>query len=124
MAQLKKKAWSLMSEYVRRRDKGVCFTCGKREWNEELGENNLKVMQAGHYIHNRLDYDPMNINCQCQRCNHFLSGNLGIYAERLIKKYGKTAITKLRERASQEVPMRKDDYLAQIYLLQGKLKDL
>lgn len=69
-----------MSEYVRRRDKGVCFTCGDRKpWKEQ---------HAGHYIHKRLDFNEMNINCQCVSCNKFRHGNLAIYTLNLIKKYG------------------------------------
>jgi len=80
-----------MSQYVRRRDKGVCFTCGDmRPWKEQ---------QAGHYIHGCLDYDEININCQCVRCNKWLHGNSGVYAEKLIKKYGSEEIALLRKRS-------------------------
>ena len=55
-------------------------------------------MQAGHYIHKDcLDYDDVNIHCQCARCNKWLSGNLGVYAERLIAEYGEAVIAELRE---------------------------
>ena len=57
-------------------------------------------MNAGHYIHNKLDYDEMNVNVQCVRCNKWLSGNLGKYAEKLIEKHGMEKIQELRQRAS------------------------
>ena len=81
-----------MSEYIRRVEDGVCFTCGdKRHW---------KLQNAGHYIHKDcLDYDDINIHCQCVRCNKWLRGNLGVYAEKLIDKHGKEAIDRLRQKS-------------------------
>ena len=94
LKSLRKLAWRLQSEYIRRSAKGICFICGdKRSW---------KSQQAGHYIHlNSLDFDPINIHCSCVRCNKWLSGNLGVYAERLIAEYGEEAIIALRQRANQ-----------------------
>ena len=82
---LKLKSWKLLSEYVRRRDKGICFTCGvKDEW---------KNQQCGHFIHGRDDYEnPQWFRCQCPRCNNWLSGNLGIFARKLIELYGLKAV--------------------------------
>ena len=81
------KAWKLMSEYVRRRDKGICFTCFKKD--------DWRNMDAGHFKHNRLDYDPRNINAQCTGCNRFRDGKLDIYALRLEEKYGHGIIQEL-----------------------------
>ena len=91
---LRKKVWSLQSEYIRRSERGICFTCGiKKPWKEQ---------DAGHYIHKDcLDFDSINIHCQCVRCNKWLRGNLGVYAERLIAEYGEEAIIALRQRANQ-----------------------
>jgi hypothetical protein len=114
---LHKKAWKLFSAYIRQSEKGICFTCGvSKDW---------KDMNAGHYIHKDcLDFDPVNIHCQCVRCNKYLSGNLGVYAERLIMEYGEEAIAELRIR-SQEI---KKFTLAEleeiIFSYQEKLKDL
>lgn len=92
---LHKKAWDLQSQYIRQLEKGICFTCGvTKPWKE---------MQAGHYIHgNRMDFDVLNIHCQCPRCNTYLSGNLGIYAERMIAEYGEQSVAELRERSKKE----------------------
>ena len=83
--RLMKLAWKLCSLYVRQRDKGVCFTCGKKgDWKTE--------MQAGHYKHGKgtpIYFDERNIHCQCKRCNHFLSGNGIIYLRKLQDLYGK-----------------------------------
>jgi hypothetical protein len=74
-------AWKLMSEYVRRKENGKCFTCGKvDDW---------KNCDAGHFIHRDcLDYEEMNIHCQCVRCNRYLHGNLGVYGIKMVKVYG------------------------------------
>jgi len=87
---LHKKAWALKSEYIRRSEKGICFTCGvHKPWKEQ---------QAGHYIHGDcMDFVELNIHCQCVRCNKWLSGNEGKYAERLILEYGLDAVLGLRE---------------------------
>jgi hypothetical protein len=90
---LLKKIWALFSEWVRRKEKGICYTCGIKK--------NYKEMDAGHYLHNRLDFNPMNVHCQCVRCNKWLSGNLGVYAENLIKEYGIEAVEILRLRSHQ-----------------------
>ncbi len=85
--KLKRKCWSLMSEYVRLRDKGICITCGKK----------YPVMNAGHFKHGCLDFDERNINCQCQGCNTYKSGALDIYAIKLEAKYGFGIIQELEE---------------------------
>ena len=89
---LHKKAWKLQSDYIRQYEQGICFTCGdKRAWKEQ---------QAGHYIHKDcLDFDNVNIHCQCVRCNKWLSGNSGVYCERLIAEYGEQSVAELRERS-------------------------
>ncbi len=73
---LKDKAWKIFSKYIRARDKR-CVTCDKG-----LAEN------AGHFWHAVLDFDEMNVNGQCVRCNKWFSGNLAPYSTYLIKKYG------------------------------------
>lgn len=85
--------WKLVSEYVRRRDKGVCYTCGdKKDWKDQ---------QCGHYIHKDcLDFEvDFNLRCQCVRCNKWLSGNSGVYAERLIKEIGAEQVGLLRQQS-------------------------
>jgi hypothetical protein len=58
-----------------------------------------KKSQCGHYLHNKLDFDLRNLKPKCLRCNYFLSGNLGIYGERLVKDYGQDWIDQLRAKA-------------------------
>jgi hypothetical protein len=92
---LRKKAWALQSEYVRRSEKGICYTCGSH--------NEWKSTQCGHYIHgNWMDFIIMNLHCQCIGCNHFKSGNEGKYAERLIADFGIDAVLELRRFSEQK----------------------
>lgn len=83
---LKRKAWDTFSKWVRERDKR-CVTCGS--YNQ---------LQAGHFWHNVLDFDEMNINAQCKHCNHFWSGNLAPYSMYLLNKYGEKAVKDLEIR--------------------------
>lgn len=86
--KLKKKAWALQSEWIRRKEDGVCFTCGKKlPWKEQ---------QSGHFVHgDSLDFDLRNIHCQCVRCNHWLSGNLIPYTRKMLALYGEDVVDEL-----------------------------
>jgi hypothetical protein len=87
------KAWKVWSIFIRQsfadnRGYCTCYTCeAVKHWKE---------MQAGHYHHGALDFDKRNIHPQCIRCNKWLSGNLGIYAEKLTKELGLKGMKKLR----------------------------
>ena len=91
--KLHKKCWQIFSQYIRRKERGVCFSCGvRKDWKE---------MDAGHFRHGRLDYDTRNIHCQCTRCNRFLHGNLGVYAEKLVETYGGNILMEIHREAAQ-----------------------
>lgn len=93
LKSLKTKAWKLQSEYIRRTEK-KCFTCGATP--------NWKLLQAGHYIHgDNMDFEFNNIHAQCVRCNKWLHGNSGIYAEKLIKLLGEEEVSLLRFKSGQ-----------------------
>jgi hypothetical protein len=85
LLRAKDRAWEYFSKYIRARDP-YCATCGGQ------------TTQAGHFWHGVLDFDEMNINGQCTRCNLYLSGNLGEYAIYLIEKYGMKEFKKLQKR--------------------------
>ena len=93
LKQLKKIAWRLMSIYIRKlnldyTDRAKCYTCGKQD--------NWRSMDAGHFIHNKLDFDPRNLKIQCGRCNRYLRGKLGVYAIKLIQEYGLEWVNQLQ----------------------------
>lgn len=102
MADIKRKAWDIFSKFIRNRDKR-CVCCGS-----------TYQLQAGHFWHGVLDFDEININTQCKRCNHFLSGNLAVYSSYLIGKYGVEEFKALdiRHSMAQKGEIRSDqDYL-------------
>jgi len=82
LAYLKPIAWKLFSRHIRYSNldsygRAKCYTCGFTD----IPQN----MQAGHFHHDRLDFSEKNVHVQCVRCNKWLSGNLGVYAERLVE---------------------------------------
>jgi NinG protein len=87
LAKLKKRAWALLSEVVRREAAdelgGVaCFTCGTvHDWRD---------IQAGHAIGGRngaVLFDEELIRPQDVRCNIMLRGNYGEFIPRLLREY-------------------------------------
>lgn len=96
---LHKKAWNIFSKYIRLREADwggevACYTCKtKHHWKE---------LQAGHFKHNKLDFNELNIHPQCIKCNHFKNGNLDMYATYLVQDYGKGILDKLNKLASKD----------------------
>jgi hypothetical protein len=90
LTRLHKKARTVFAHWIVARDKNVCFTCGK--WGN----------QAGHFRHGKnMDFSERGNHCQCVACNLFRSGNLAVYAQRLIEKYGANIIKKLNQEADK-----------------------
>src|SRR3990167_10155989 len=84
-AKLKKKAWKVFSEWVRRNGAdengfNACYTCGtKLHW---------KRLQAGHFIsrtHLATLFDEQNVKPQCFADNIWKNGEPHKFAEHLIK---------------------------------------
>jgi hypothetical protein len=83
ISALKRKLWTVFSIYIRKRDKFICFTCGRH--SEGSG------MHAGHFISKAvggiaLYFHEENVHAQCYNCNINLGGNQWIYGQRLGKK--------------------------------------
>jgi 5-methylcytosine-specific restriction endonuclease McrA len=120
MKDAKKSLWKVFSEYIRRRDKGVCISCGKRaDW---------KTMDAGHYIPKTsglaLYFDERNVNCQCTSCNRWMHGNLSAYAIALIKKYGPDILEELDSQRNVIKKISEDEYKGMIEIYKNKIKSL
>ena len=99
---LKELAWKLCSEYIRRVEQGICFTCGKQEGEPLLS---WKYSQAGHFIHGHNKptfFLRNNIHSQCPRCNTYLSGNLRVYTLKMIDKYGRKLVNDLDKESKRE----------------------
>lgn len=108
--KLKKEAEKWVHWYVRLRDclnttkslhHGKCYTCGV--------DTDMRYFQAGHFRHGKLDFDENNLHGQCVRCNKWLSGNLGIYAVKLINDYGKDFVDDLIFRSNQTKKYTRDE---------------
>ena len=67
-----------------------CYTCGVLlRW---------QAADLGHFRHiNALDFEPKANRVQCAKCNRYLSGNLGVFAVKLIKEIGLKEVEKLNK---------------------------
>jgi 5-methylcytosine-specific restriction endonuclease McrA len=117
----KKRLWKVFSEYIRRRDKGCCFTCGTvKDWKE---------MDAGHYIPAGQSPPPLyfsekNVNCQCTSCNRFKHGNLSVYTRSLMDKFGTGIIDELFELKRHKVKWNAWTYQVKIDEYKKKLEEI
>jgi hypothetical protein len=119
----KKRFWKVFSEYIRKRDNGICFTCGtKKDWKEQ---------DAGHYIpagvcqlSPALYFSEKNVHCQCTSCNRYKHGNLSVYALQLVRKYDADVILELD--ALKRLHTKWTDWTYKIYIdeYKQKLKDM
>ena len=126
ISKLKKKADTLYSEYIRKRDTNeigfiTCFTC------DRILE--YKEAQNMHYIPRRhLATRWLDLNCHagCYRCNVILKGNYDEYALRLIKKYGDTIdiLSYLSKLKNTTVQMKIQDYRDLVEDIKDKIKYL
>lgn len=122
--------WSLISEYVRKRDfynYGTCVSCGRRF-------NTWKDSQAGHYAPAGncgfgLLFDLRNINGECAGCNNpvFSQGKLIPYRATLVERYGEAYVKKLDKRYSKKEITKEwtqGEYDKEIKKLRKKIKKL
>jgi len=95
ISELKKEAWTVFSKWVRNRDNWKCYTCGKQYDGTGSSRGGL---HAGHFIsrrHNATMFNEMNVHGQCMYCNMWDYGNSGVYAQNLIRDYGKEKFDEL-----------------------------
>lgn len=90
---LKRKLWKVFSEFIRLRDKGICFTCGRKCEG--------KGYHAGHWIPDAaggiaLRFNELNVHGQCYHCNINLGGYGERYTQRMEEFYGEGTIHSLR----------------------------
>lgn len=126
ISKLKKDAWHWFSQWIRRGaadSNGIvdCVTCGAR--------GSYKEFHAGHYLHGHSKASflvPENVNVQCPRCNHFLSGNLLAYHDFMMTAYGPRRIEEIKQ-LSKEIwkPSRQEleaiifKYKSEVQALEG-----
>ena len=125
LRSLKKKAWSLVSQYVRQReaDEGGfvhCYTCG--------APIHAKLeAQAGHSIPGRTNsvlFDDSICRPQCYRCNIRLRGRHDVFAAKLIRENGLEWFEAKLANSRQVVKYTRSDLEDIIQTYQQKLKTL
>ncbi len=100
IAVLKRKLWKVFSAFIKRRDKGICFTCGRK--CEGRGYH------CGHYIPRSicgigLYFDEKNNHGQCYNCNINLGGYGAMYHKKMIEKYGEKEVAELWRRKNEDI---------------------
>jgi DNA-directed RNA polymerase subunit N (RpoN/RPB10) len=124
LKKAKKECWAVFSKYVRLRDGGVCFTCGKKIPDYYDRHGNLvpgwKAGQAGHWITAKncglaLYFHEKNVHCQCYHCNINLSGNWLEYERKIKAVYGQPVCDQLKEmKWTADVKYSVGDYVEKI----------
>jgi len=124
LSSLKKKAWKLFSEWIRRKDADAggtvqCFTCSKLMfWKES---------HAGHALpgrHNAVLLDPEIVRVQCPPCNLWKGGNYPVFTTKLIKEKGMEWWEAKLEGARAIVKLTRADYESLIQSYKQKLEEL
>ncbi len=102
LRSLKNLAWYWFSIWVRKSAsdwKGytACVCCGAVSlWNS--GD-----IHAGHWIHDKLDYDERNVHPQCKNCNYKFNKNTNtFYAIFMAKTYGVLGMEQIRKDATEK----------------------
>lgn len=125
LSKLKKKAWGLCSEFIRRKyadvdGNGVCVCCGiKKHW---------KNLQAGHLVPSRrlgILFDERGIFPCCYGCNIMKGGNIHEYINFMQESFGRdytdNLIQDLRTNARKTIKYSRSDYGDLIKLYEDKL---
>jgi 5-methylcytosine-specific restriction endonuclease McrA len=117
ISQLKKKLWTVFSQYIRQRDGYICFTCGRK------GEGS--GIHAGHFISKAagglaLYFNEDNVHAQCYNCNINLSGRQWDYG----KKLGEEKVAELYKLKNENWKWSITDYEKKVEEYNRKLLDL
>jgi hypothetical protein len=93
---LKRKAWKLLSEYVRRKSASPtngmaeCYTCGTMmHWSR---------LQGGHFVPGRTGSVLLveeNVRPQCRDCNIFHRGSYHAYTLKMLSEIGRAKVDEL-----------------------------
>lgn len=83
LAKLKKDLWRQFTKFIKKRDKGICFTCGTKAYG--------KNYHGGHFIKKSIGglllyFHEDNVHGQCARCNLWLDGDQYTYGIKLGKE--------------------------------------
>ena len=97
LVKLKKEAWRLFSIHIRKSEadwRGYvsCICCGET-YMWDSGK-----IHAGHWIHDKLDYDERNVHPQCYKCNLNFNWKkaTALYAIYMARTYGAEEMAKIK----------------------------
>lgn len=82
-AQLKKDLWVVFSKYIRKRDGGICFICGRKCEGSGYHASHFIPKSVGGMA---LYFHEENVHGCCYHCNINLGGNLYEYGMKLGKE--------------------------------------
>lgn len=104
---LKRKLWKVFSVFIKKRDKGICFTCDRK--CSGYGYH------AGHFIPKSIGglalyFDEENVHGQCYNCNINLGGNQYEFGKRL----GEDRVKSLYAKKKSDTKWDIEDYLQRI----------
>jgi hypothetical protein len=122
----KRRAWALLSEYIRKKysdEYGMCqcYTCSTRL--------DYREMQAGHGVSGRtnwlltLEAEEL-IRPQCMPCNILKGGQYEIFIPKLIDEYTLEGFQDFVIEARKPLKMRMSDWGDQIEQIQDRLHEL
>ncbi len=80
------------------------------------------MIHAGHWIHDKIDYEPKNIHPQCRNCNYKYNKNVNAaYAVYMARTYGHEEMERIRKYAFEKG----NDYTREeVLAIINKYKDL
>jgi len=124
MDYLKEKLDKVFAEYIRKRDSQrsnycLCISCGRLV--------HLTDADVGHFIPRSFTgtrWHEQNAHLQCQNCNRFNDGNVILYENELVKKYGISVVGALHRDSRKIVKMSDADYRNMIEYYKFKLSEL
>lgn len=116
--QLKKIAERHLHKLVVLKGKGVCFTCGRRDYESSV------AVHAGHLFHGGADLVIKNLHPQCYICNVKMDGNRRVYKAKFIEKYGQKEYDLLEFQSKRVQIYSQDELIEMIELFKRKIKEL
>jgi len=110
---LKKRAWGIFAKWIRERDNNTCVTCGLKLGDKTSGGKPVHI-HAGHFCHNREDFNERNVHAQCMGCNWRKKGNMRIYCLRMVEWYGVKYVKELLKCESRPIKLESGEYYLNI----------
>lgn len=94
VSQLKKILWKLVSNFIRERDKYICFTSGVKVSGSNAHCGHMYPSSVSGIL---LRYHPHNLACQSYVENIHHSGNGAVFYQKALEKYGHEKMNTLKQ---------------------------